>query len=137
MPYQEMAEKKGKPPGHVTVIYNPVSGQGCVCIAECDCFPLNAVLFCPVPLYIYQLFFYSDRDPSYPSLTSRSKARKVVDQLVVPVLTAAGVRCTAVATQYRGFATEHVLGLGELVSTRTRTHVCRPQHNRRRGRVWR
>eukprot|EP00048_Salpingoeca_helianthica_P023945 m.28474 g.28474 ORF g.28474 m.28474 type:complete len:871 (+) comp9086_c0_seq2:192-2804(+) len=51
-------------PGHVTIIYNPVSGQG--------------------------------------------KAKRVVDQIVVAALKAANVDYTCVATQYRGFATEHV-----------------------------
>lgn len=54
-------------PGHVTIVYNPVSGQG--------------------------------------------KAKRVVDQIVVQALKAAGVDYTCIATQYRGFATEHMLAL--------------------------
>ena len=40
------------------------------------------------------------------------KARRVVEKIVVPVLEAAHVAYTTVATQYRGFATEHVAALG-------------------------
>jgi hypothetical protein len=41
------------------------------------------------------------------------KARKVVEQIVLPVLDAAGVKHVIVPTQYRGFATDHVSKLGE------------------------
>eukprot|EP00047_Mylnosiga_fluctuans_P023539 m.139911 g.139911 ORF g.139911 m.139911 type:complete len:857 (-) comp9621_c0_seq5:187-2757(-) len=44
-------------------------------------------------------------------VSGAGKAGKVVDQIVVPVLKAANVSYTIVPTQYRGFATEHVLQL--------------------------
>eukprot|EP00047_Mylnosiga_fluctuans_P023538 m.139873 g.139873 ORF g.139873 m.139873 type:complete len:933 (-) comp9621_c0_seq2:187-2985(-) len=44
-------------------------------------------------------------------VSGAGKAKKVVDQIVVPVLQAANIKVVVVPTQYRGFATEHVTKL--------------------------
>ena len=60
------------------------------------------IYYCTIVLYLAFLFLHN------------RKARKVVEKIVVPVLAAAGVKYTTVATQYRGFATDHVEALGEM-----------------------
>ena len=82
---------------HITVLYNPVSGGGCV-----------------TP-YSHLEAAGRLRPRSFPLLTLSSSpssaAKRLVEHMVEPILKLAKMRYTIVPTEYRRFAVEYVKNL--------------------------